>query len=263
MASLKLSAVLITLNEEANIERSIRSVLPVADEVLVVDSFSTDATVALAAALGARVVQMEWLGFAETKNRAHALAHHDWIFSLDADEELDPDLIEAVRRFKQGAPPEHHVGQLDRRVFYCGHEIRHSGWAPDRKVRLFHRGYAHWVGAYVHETLAYGTPRPVVVRLSGKLNHYTVVSLADHLNRIQRYTDLQAQEWFDRGKRTTVFFMLLKPVYEFVRTYVVRGGFRDGIPGLMLCLNQAFAKYLRQAKLLEKQRQASRTARPA
>jgi glycosyltransferase involved in cell wall biosynthesis len=255
---LQISAVLITLNEEANIERSIRSVLPVADDVLVVDSFSTDATVARAEALGARVVQMEWQGFAETKNRAHALAHHDWIFSLDADEELDPQLVEAVRRFKQSLPPVHYVGQLHRRVFYCGYEIRHSGWVPDKKVRLFHRGYARWVGAYVHETLAYAAPKPVVVPLAGKLNHYTVVSLADHVNRIQRYTDLQAQEWFDRGKRTTVLFLLLKPVYEFLRTYVVRAGFRDGLPGLLLCLNQAFAKYLRQAKLLEKQRQARR-----
>jgi glycosyltransferase involved in cell wall biosynthesis len=224
-----ISATIITHNEAESIARAIRS-LDCADEILVVDSGSTDATVQIAAELGARTLPHPWEGFAAQKDFAVREARHDWILSLDADEELNEEARAAIREWKQSTPS---VGayRLRRRARYLGRWILHSGWYPDWKVRLFHRGKARWVGNYVHESVVADGPAET---LDGEILHYTCESLADHRKRIEFYTDLSAQELFERGGQSGWMRRMLAPPWVFVNTYFFRLGVLDGVPGFLI-----------------------------
>ena len=241
-----ISATLITHNEAANIGRAIRS-LDCADEILVVDSGSTDATVKIASELGARVVVHPWEGFATQKNFASAQARHDWILSLDADEELDEEARAAIREWKQSEPA---VGayRLARRARYLGRWILHSGWYPDWKIRLFDRSLAQWRGKYVHESVVASGP---VETLAGEILHYTCDSLADHRKRIEFYTDLAAKEMFEGGRRAGLGRRLLAPPWVFINTYFFRLGVLDGVPGFLIAWMAARYVYRKYQKLSE------------
>lgn len=234
-----ISATIITHNESANISRAIRS-LDIADEILVVDSGSTDDTVKIASALGARTIAHSWEGFAAQKALAVSQAAHDWILSLDADEELNEEARAAIRKWKESSPT---VGayRFARRARYLGRWILHSGWYPDWKIRLFHRNQAHWAGDYVHESVvANGT----VETLPGEILHYTCDSLDDHRKRIEVYTDLAAREMFERGNSAGMASRWLAPVWVFVNTYFFRLGVLDGVPGLLIAWMAA--RYVRR-----------------
>lgn len=245
------SATIVTLNEAGNIERAIRS-LSFADEVLIVDSGSTDGTQETAVRLGARVIEEPWRGYAGQKNFAAAQATHDWILSLDADEEVTPALAGEIKAFLQNQPG---VSGCDfpRLARYLGRWIRHSGWYPDRKIRLYDRRKGRWVGEYVHESVRVdGSTRS----LNGDLLHYTCDSLSQHLRTLDRYTTLAADELRARDAPISLRRLTVDPAWTFVRAFVIQQGFRDGIHGLIIAAMAALYTFLKYAK-------ASLNAHPA
>lgn len=247
-----ISATIITHNEAANIARAIRS-LDCADEILVVDSGSTDKTVEIATSLGARVVTHSWQGFAAQKNFAVRQAQHDWILSLDADEELDEDGRAAIRAWKQSTP-DAAAYRFARRAQYLGRWILHSGWYPDWKVRLFDRNRAQWQGEYVHESVV---TEGEVAALDGEILHFTCDSLADHRKRIEFYTDLAAREMFERGGQSSASQRLVAPAWVFIHTYFFRLGVLDGSAGFLIAWMAAryvHRKYLKLAELQSNRR---------
>lgn len=240
---MKISATIITFNEQDNLPRALQS-LGCCDEIVVVDSGSTDRTVELARSFGARVIERDWPGYARQKNFAAEQASHDWILALDADEslseELQRELAEIQRRgcgFDAYSCP--------RLAQYRGKWIRHSGWYPDRKVRFYDRRKARWVGDYVHESVrvdgSLGT-------LDGDLLHYTCPSFARHIESVNRYTTLAAQEMAAAGRSVGVARMLAAPPWAFVRSYLLQRGFLDGREGFLIASMAAFyvfAKYVK------------------
>ncbi len=249
----RISAVLITKNEARNVERCLRSLAPVADEVVVVDDFSSDETAAICERLGARVVRQAWLGFGPQKNVGIAAAANEWILSVDADEALDPFLQRAVAEAKaRGLAGLYEVSRLN---YYYGRFLRHGIDYPDRKVRLFPRRAARWNGSPVHESLDVSEPLPVT-RLDGHLLHYTYLRIEEHVAKANRYSTLAAQDAYARGKRPSLAKMLLGPIATFVRSYVVKRGFLDGLHGLLLAALHAHATFLKHVKLWDLHRDA-------
>jgi len=228
---MNISAAIITLNEERNIERCIRSLQPVADEIVVLDSFSSDATAAICADFGVRFEQREWQGYSASKNHLNSLATHDYILSIDADEALDSELQEAIRKVKNEGSPQ--VYSVNRLTNYCGKWIRHSGWYPDVKVRLFPREGSFWDGAFVHEELRFpGHLREI--RLGGHLEHYSYYSFSDHRARADKYSALTAQKLHLKGKHASVLKPYLSALGRFVAMYFVKRGVLDGRMGFKI-----------------------------
>jgi len=248
------SATIITRNEARSIERAIRS-LACADEVIVVDSRSTDDTASIAHSLAATVITHPFEGFAAQKNFATSQARHDWILSLDADEELNPAAQQAIERWKTSTPLAHGY-RVARRARYLGRWIGHSGWYPDYKLRLFDRRHGRWQGAYVHESVVVQGP---VETLPGEILHYTCDSIEEHLERIEFYTDLAAREMFDQGKRVSAIGRWLAPPWIFLETYLLRGGILDGREGFLIA--RMAARYVkRKFEKLKRLRDSSRDA---
>ena len=241
-----ISATLITHNESANIARAIRS-LSCADEIVVVDSNSTDGTCEIAAGLGARVISHPFAGFAAQKNFSSEQAQHDWILSLDADEELGPQAQAAVLEWKR-AEPSAAGYQFARRAQYLGRWILHSGWYPDYKLRLFDRRRGGWQGSYVHESVVVKGP---VATLAGEILHYTCNSLEEHRQRIEFYTDLAAKEMFERGERVGFLRGALGPPWTFLNSYLLRLGMLDGTQGYLIAKMAARYVQRKYAKLEE------------
>lgn len=240
---MKISATIVTLNEERNIARAIES-LRCVDEVVVVDSGSTDKTCAIATRLGARVITEPWRGFAAQKNFASAQATHPWILSLDADEALTEELEAEILTLKQNGP-RFDGYSMPRLTQYLGRWILHGGWYPDCKVRIFHRDRAEWVGAYVHESVRVnGT----VDRFHGNLQHFTCDSLSAHMRSLDRYTTLAAQELQARNTEVPLRRLLVDPAWTFFRTWVIRRGFLDGSQGLAIAWFAALYTFLKYAK---------------
>ena len=241
-----ISATIVTLNEERNIARAIRS-LTCADEILIVDSGSTDQTCEIAQSLGARVLTEPWRGYAAQKNYAAGQGRHPWILSLDADEQLTPKLAAQISALK-ATEPAADAWSFPRLAQYLGRWIHHSGWYPDRKVRLYHRDRASWTGDFVHESVRVnGTIAP----LSGDLLHFTCDSLSRHLQTLDRYTSLSAQEIKERNQPVPILRLALHPVWTFIRTYIFQRGFLDGTQGLTIAWMAALYTFLKYAKARE------------
>src|SRR6202140_919135 len=211
---MKITATIITLNEERNIGRAIES-LRCCDEILIVDSGSIDRTVELAAKLGARVVEAGWGGYAGEKNWAAEQASHDWILSLDADEALSEGLEAEIWNLKKNGP-RNDAYTMPRLAQYLGRWILHSGWYPDRKIRLYHRAKAKWVGDFVHESVEVNGR---VGHLESNLLHSTCDSLSEHIKSMDRYTTLAAEELVSRKEKIHLRNMILDPAWTFTRTY--------------------------------------------
>jgi glycosyltransferase involved in cell wall biosynthesis len=241
-----ISATIITYNESTNIARAIRS-LSGADEIVVIDADSTDDTREIAAGLGARVITHAWEGFAAQKNFSSAQAQYDWVLSLDADEELDPQAQAAVLKWKRSEPSAAGY-QFARRAQYLGRWILHSGWYPDYKLRLFDRRRGGWEGAYVHESVVVNGP---VAKLPGEILHYTCNTLEEHRQRIEFYTDLAAKEMFERGDSASFVRRTLDPLWVFLNSYVFRLGMLDGRPGYLIAKMAARYVQRKYAKLKE------------
>ncbi len=240
---MKISATIITLNEEHNLARALET-LDCVDEVVVVDSGSTDRTRDVAARYGARVLCHDWPGYAAQKNFAAGQAQHDWILSLDADEALSETLSAEILRVKKEGP---RAGayRMARRAQYLGRWIKHSGWYPDYKVRLYDRRRGRWEGAYVHESVRVDGP---VELLAGDLLHYTCNSLSQHLRTMDRYTTLAAEELRARGRRAGAGRLLFAPPATFLKTYFLQQGFRDGYQGFLISAMAAWYVFLKHAK---------------
>jgi glycosyltransferase involved in cell wall biosynthesis len=240
-----ISAVIITLNEQRNIERCLKSLVGVADEVVVVDSGSTDETVAICERYGARVVHQPWLGYSAQKNLANERATHDWVLSLDADEALDETLRHAVLDWKARQAPT--PARINRMTNYCGHFVRHGGWYPDHKVRLFDRRACRWEGL-IHEDLT-GVDRRSAELLPGHCLHYSYYTQDEHRAQTERFTTLSAQELHARGKRASLTKRFLSPAARFLSDYVFRAGFLDGSAGWHIARISAHATFLKYDKL--------------
>jgi glycosyltransferase involved in cell wall biosynthesis len=228
----KISACLIVCNEEKNLARCLQSVTTVADEIIVVDSGSVDRTVEIARSFGARVIAQSWLGFVGQKNFALEQAEHPWVLSIDADEELSPELTEAITRLRRdpaadepGAPNGYTVSRL---VFYRGKWIRHGDWYPDRLVRLFRRAEARFTGGRVHEKLEIAGRPPL---LPGELHHFTYTDPADRARRSATYARLWAESAHEAGRSTWPGIGASHAALRFVRGFVFKRGFLDGPAG--------------------------------
>ncbi|MEN0058814.1 MAG: glycosyltransferase family 2 protein [Bdellovibrio sp.] len=245
MTKLPLSLVIITLNEEAHIERCIRSV-PFAGDVVVVDSFSTDRTVEIAEKCGARVLQEAWRGFGPQKAFATEQARHPWVLCLDADEALSPELAAEILENFQNLDPE--AGYLvPRKSYHLGRWISHGGWYPDYQLRLFNKEKSHWNSAALHEKVEVRRKR----KMRRDLQHWVFDNLSDQVLTNDRYSSLGAQQWAGEGKRFYLFKLLVKPPTKFVETYFFKAGFRDGLPGFIIAVGAAYSIFLKWAKLWE------------
>jgi glycosyltransferase involved in cell wall biosynthesis len=240
---MKITATIITLNEERNIARAVES-LRCCDEIILVDSGSTDRTIELAQNLGVRIIEASWLGYAAQKNWAAEQAANDWILSLDADEALSEALEAEIWALKK-SEPRHDAYTMPRLARYLGKWILHSGWYPDRKIRLYDRRKCRWVGEFVHES----------VRVDGRLGHlesnllhFTCDSLSEHAKTLDRYTTLAAQEIAARRIRIPTHKLMLAPLWTFLRSYFLQRGFLDGLEGLVICYMAAFYTFLKYAK---------------
>ncbi len=244
---MKISAAVITLDEEENLGRCLASLLGVADEVVVVDSGSTDGTERVAREAGAVFVAQRWLGYGPQKNHAAERTSHDWVLSLDADEALSDPLREAILRLKAEGPRAD-AYEVSRLNSYCGRFLRHSGWYPDRKVRLWRKGAARWAEATIHE-LADVAPGMRVERLAGDLLHYTIKDRAQHLRTIERFTTLSAESLLREGRAGEAWKRFVSPAASFLRGYVLKAGFLDGRAGWDVCRLSAYASWLKYEKL--------------
>jgi glycosyltransferase involved in cell wall biosynthesis len=239
---------IITLNESRHIAAAIDSTAW-ADEILVVDSGSTDDTVSIATAKGVRVMSRTWPGYVDQKNYAASVASHDWIFSLDADERVTPPLAAEVRTIVDGNSTAR-AFRVPRVTFHLGRWVRTTDFYPDYQTRLYDRRAARWQGKYVHESVVADGP---VGQLTNELQHYSYRDLSDHLDRINQYSTLAARQMHESGRRATPIDLLLHPPAAFLRNYLVRGGFADGMAGLTISLVNAYSVLLKFAKLWELQ----------
>jgi glycosyltransferase involved in cell wall biosynthesis len=239
----KLSACIITYNEADRIEACLRS-LSFCDEVVVVDSHSTDGTRELVTALGARVIERDWPGYRTQKQFAVDAASNDWVLCVDADERVSEQLRAEIVALRGAGFPDAAGWSVPRITDYFGRFLRHGNAYPDRLVRLFDRRRGGWHGYEIHEnTRIAGT----VLRVHGHLEHYSYRSLTDHLNRMQRYADLMAQALYARGRRCGLVPVLVNPQWRFIRGYFLRLGFLDGWRGLVFALIEA--NYVRRKYL--------------
>ena len=240
---MKITATIITFNEERNIARAIES-LRCCDEILLVDSGSTDRTTELAEKLGARVIEANWRGYAGQKNWAAEQASYDWVLSLDADETLSEALEAEIWNLKKSGPRCDGY-TMPRLARYMGRWILHSGWYPDRKLRLYDRRQAKWVGDFVHESVAVSGR---VGHLQSNLLHFTCESLSEHIKTMERYTTLAAQELASRRIKVPLHRVLFSPAWAFVKSYFVNRGFLDGPEGLTISYMAAFYTFLKFTK---------------
>lgn len=244
-----LSVVIITYNEERNIQRCLESVKELADEIVVVDSLSTDNTRNIAERYGAVVISQPFLGHVKQKNLAMRAARHDWVLSLDADEALDDELRDEIIRLKPLLAPGQ-AYRMNRLTNYCGHWVRHSGWYPDWKTRLWHRQEGSWGGVNPHDRVEPG-PGVLLKQLKGMLLHYSFYSIDQHIDQIQKFAEISAREAFDKGKKVGFIEIVLYPIIFFIKRYIFRFGFLDGFYGFVICANSAYFKLLRHVKLRE------------
>jgi len=242
----KISSVTVTLNEELNIERCLGSVRDVVDEMIVVDSFSTDRTEEICLENGAVFSKHPFAGYIEQKSYAISLASHDYILLIDADEALSDEMRDSIRKVKENWT--HDGYSFNRLNSFCGKWIKHSGWYPDRKVRLFDRRKNTVKGRNPHEEFVMNAGA-TLKHLKGDLLHYTYLTVEDQVRQIDRFTAIQAREAFARGKKASWFLILFGPCYKFFRHYFLRLGFLDGFYGYLICKNMARSTFLKHAKL--------------
>ena len=240
-----LTAILITRNEEANLEDCLASLDGLATQIVVVDTQSTDRTLVIAQRYGALISSPpDWPGFGPQKNRALDLASEDWVLSLDADERLTPELRAEIKGVLD--KPQTDCYAIPRLSWYCGRFMRHSGWTPDYVDRLFKRGSARFSTDLVHERLI---PKGPVLRLKNQMLHYSFMNLAQVQEKMERYSTASAQQAFAKGKTASPLKAIVHGAWSFFRTYIWRAGFLDGPQGFSLACSNAQGTYLRYMKL--------------
>ena len=248
----KVSVTIITLNEEEHILNAIQSV-GWADEVIVVDSGSTDKTVEIAQSIGAKVIYNAWKGYGQQKNFAQNSATYDWILNIDADEivshELAQEITQTLTQVERGALDAQGF-YFPRKTFYLGRWIRHGGWYPNHLVRLTHRKFSSWTEPHVHEELQV---QGKVVGLLEPLHHYAFSSIQEQILTNLRFSRLGSQDLKKMGQKASVARLILKPIGKFLETYLIKRGFLDGLPGFIISVNAAHSMFLKYAYLSEAQ----------
>lgn len=249
MNEIRLSSIIIAKDEELNIKRCLNSLMGVIDDiVIIIDSRTTDNTFKLVSEYpGINCEILEWKGFAETKNYALTKTKHDWVLWIDADEELTEDLKSELTLFKKSVP-QFTAYSVARRAFFLGKWIKHSGWYPSKVVRLFNKSSANFNNKSVHEGLVInGT----IGSLKNDLNHFTDPTIKHYFSKFNNYTSLAANELFSKGKKSSLSDFLIRPLFLFVKMYIFRLGFLDGLHGLILALFSSFYVFTKYAKLWE------------
>ena len=246
---MQISAVIITHNEERNIRRCLESVQDVVDEIVVVDSLSDDKTEKICNEFNVKFVKQQWLGYSEQKNLANNLSSNDWILSIDADEELSAELKSSIKSLKQTEPSDDNVFSMNRLTNYCGHWIRHCGWYPDRKIRIWNRNIGSWSGE-VHETIFFSKEIKEKV-LKGDLLHYSFATAQDYENQMFKFAKMRGQQYFENGKKHASFYLKVSPVFAFLQHYIFQLGFLDGKDGFHICRITAKATKLKYRTLKE------------
>ncbi len=255
-----ISACIICCNEESNIRRCLESVWW-ADEIVVVDSFSSDRTVAIAREYTQRVYQHRWLGYIGQKALTKRLAKGPWVLFVDADEEVSDRLRREIAGLFEAGVSEATAGfEFPRMVWYLGRWIRHGEWYPDVKLRLFRKDRGECVGAEPHERV---DVKGGVRRLRSPLLHYTYDDLADQVNTLNRFSSISSRSRYEAGTRMALPRMLFHPPFRFFRSYILKRGFLDGIPGLIIAQAASFGTFVKYAKLWELQRTNRRSGGPS
>lgn len=247
------SAVVITFNEEKNIDRCLLSLKDLVDEIVVVDSFSTDRTAEICARYGVKWIQHPFEGHIQQKNRALDQATYDIILSLDADEALDETLRQSILNVKANWQSDGY--SMNRKANYCGQWIHHSGWYPDVKTRLFDRRKARWGGVNPHDRIEMA-PGSGVAHLRGDLLHYSYYTQTEHFERAQKYARIAAEAMYQDGRKGTWWKLVFSPIFKFLRNYLFRLGFLDGEAGYTICRISALETYwkYRNLRALTRQR---------
>lgn len=238
-----ITALVITYNEERNIARCLQSLLAVSDEILVIDSYSTDKTKEICSAFPCRFIEMEWQGYSATKNAAQQLASHPYILSLDADEALSAELQREILAAK---PNLKWAYTMPRKNFFAGQWIRGCGWYPDRKIRLFPKAESRWLGDFVHESLMTVSE---VQRFRSDLLHYSYESEAEFVQKTEKYAHLAAQELAHKGKKANFVKLYLSPIVKFLQVFIWKYGFVDGYRGWFIASRSAYGTYLKYHKI--------------
>ena len=248
MQSIKISAVIITLNEERNIQRCIDSVKDVADEILVVDSFSTDNTKKIAASLGVRFIEHDFEGHIQQKNWAASQSEFPYVLSLDADEALSEELKKSVIEVKNNWKADGY--SFNRFTCYCGKWIKHGDYYQEKKLRLWDKRKGKWGGMNPHDQFEMKAGS-MVKHLKGDLLHFVYYSISQQLLQIEKFTDIAAHERFELGIKPSVFKLMISPTFSFVKNYFFKLGFLDGFYGFVIAVNMAHYTFLKYAKLFE------------
>jgi glycosyltransferase involved in cell wall biosynthesis len=243
---MKITGVIITFNEERNIERCIVSLKNVCDEIIVLDSFSTDQTEAICHSHHVKFVQHAFDGHIQQKNRALRLAETEWVLSLDADEALTEELSQAILKVKQNPSGEAYA--FNRLTNYCGHWVKHCGWYPDTKTRLVKKECAHWTGVNPHDRLE-RMDQGKAELLNGDLLHYSYYTKEDHFKQIEYFGNIAAKELFDQGKNISWGLLYVKVVNQFIKSFWIKLGILDGRTGLLISMRSAYATYVKYCKL--------------
>ncbi len=247
----QISVVIITYNEEKNIARCIESVRDIADDIMIVDSFSTDNTKSICKKYEVRFIEHAFEGHIQQKNWAVTQAKYPYILSLDADEALSETLKESIKAVRENWS--HDGFTFNRLTNYCGKWIRHCGWYPDKKLRLWDSRKGKWMGKNPHDRyeLEKGT---TLKHLKGDLLHYSFYSIAQHIDQINKFSEIGADEAYKNGKKSTLLKICLKPCWKFFRDYIIRLGILDGYYGFIVCAISAHATFIKYVKLKEMQK---------
>ncbi len=241
----KISAVIITKNEEANIERCLKS-LHWVDEIVVVDSGSTDRTLEICKQYECKIIETDWLGFGRTKQLAVNSASYNWVLSIDSDEQVSENSIAVIKTLLEN--PKHNAYKVQIKSFYLGRMINHSGWGNEFKLRIFNKELGNYNDSVIHESVVITGEKP---HIEVEFFHYTYPSLAKNMEKLDKYSSLQAKELFEKGKKYSLFLIPLFVLNKFINMYLLNLGFLDGKEGFLLATMSAFGVFLKYAKLWE------------
>jgi len=247
----KLSVTIITFNEENNIRDCLESI-KWADEIIVVDSNSTDNTVSICREYTDRIIQRDWPGFLKQKQFAQEQANGEWILNLDADERLSPEACQEIKQEIINANPAVDGFVFPRQSYYLGRWIKHGGWYPDAKLRLIRKGTGRWSGESLHEKLVCDGK---VKRLKGRILHYVYRDITHQIETVDNFSRIAAEIWLKKDKRFKLFLLLTKPPLSFLTTYFWKGGILDKVPGFVISIITAYYVFLKYAKLWELQKE--------
>ena len=250
-----LSAVIITFNEEKNIARCLDSLQGLVDEIVVLDSYSQDATRSICERYGVKFFEHAFDGHIQQKNRAISYASSPYILSLDADEAIDEKLKKAILEVKQNFSKDGYY--MNRLTNYCGHWVKHCGWYPDAKLRLWDSRKGEWTGINPHDKYELKNGNKNTGHLKGDILHYSYYSIEDHYKQVDYFTNIASKAYFDKGKKAPLYKLVLNPIAKFIDHYILHRGFLDGRAGFLISKISAYATYLKYKKLRELRHQKS------